>query len=160
MSLSARPAESAGEEISPARDVCPAPGARLSARGLTRRFGLLVAVEDLDISLPAGRLLIKQIVEIQIQELYQRLSERKIEIHLSDEGRALLASDGFDPDYGARPVKRTIQQAVMEPLATKLLAGEFQEGDLIIVDVVNDELCFRKGASEAPAKRQAVAAGS
>ncbi len=109
---------------------------------------------------PLGMEEIKQIVEIQIQELYQRLSERKIGIHLSDEGRALLASDGFDPDYGARPVKRTIQQAVMEPLATKLLAGEFQEGDLIIVDVVNDELCFRKGASEAPAKRQAVAAGS
>ena len=57
MSLSARPAESAGEEISPARDVCPAPGARLSARGLTRRFGPLVAVEDVDISLPAGHLL-------------------------------------------------------------------------------------------------------
>ncbi len=78
---------------------------------------------------------IKDIVEIQLRNLRRRLMERKITLHLSEQAKEVLAQEGFDPVYGARPLKRTIQRLVQDSLALKILNGEFKEGDIIEVDV-------------------------
>jgi ATP-dependent Clp protease ATP-binding subunit ClpB len=85
---------------------------------------------------------IKKIVEIQIGLLGKRLEASKITLKLTDEAKAFLASSGFDPMYGARPLKRTIQHLVQDPLAMKILDGSIKEGDHLKVDVRNGELVF------------------
>ncbi len=87
---------------------------------------------------------IKQIVEIQLGHLKRRLKERKIEVDISDKAKGLLAREGFDPTYGARPLKRTIQRLIQDPLALKVLQGEFQEGDKIRVDVDGGGIVFSR----------------
>jgi len=85
---------------------------------------------------------VKQIVDIQVERLKQRLAAKKVDIVLSSEAREMLAEIGFDPVYGARPIKRAIQRRVLDPLAMKVLEGEFSEGDTIEVDVEDGELAF------------------
>lgn len=85
---------------------------------------------------------IKEIVDIQINKLKQRLSNKKIDIILSSDAKEFIADVGYDPIYGARPIKRAIQQYILDPLAMKSLQGEFSEGDTIKVDSVNNELTF------------------
>ena len=85
---------------------------------------------------------IKQIVDIQLERLKERLSAKKVDISLSPEAREMLAETGFDPVYGARPIKRAIQQRVLDPLAMKVLEGEFSAGDKIQVNVQGGELTF------------------
>ena len=85
---------------------------------------------------------IKKIVEIQIGLLARRLEASKITLKLTDEAKAFLASSGFDPVYGARPLKRTIQHLVQDPLAMKILDGSVKEGDHLRVDVRNGDLVF------------------
>ncbi len=87
---------------------------------------------------------LKQIVEIQIKRLQKRLEERKITLTLTEPAKELLARRGFDPVYGARPLKRTIQRLIQDPLARKLLEGEVQEGEAVTVDVAGGELIFVK----------------
>ncbi len=89
---------------------------------------------------------IKQIVEIQLGQLKRRLTERKIEITLSEEARHHLAEVGFDPVYGARPLKRALQRLVLDPLATRILEGQFREGDHILVDAKDGQVEFSKAA--------------
>ena len=86
----------------------------------------------------------KTIVDIQIQGLLKRLEERKIHVELSDTAKAFLVSEGYDPMYGARPLKRTIQRRVLDPLAMRVLEGEFREDDWVTVDVGDNELLFEK----------------
>jgi ATP-dependent Clp protease ATP-binding subunit ClpB len=86
----------------------------------------------------------KVIVDIQIRGLLRRLEERKIHVELTDAARAFLVSEGYDPMYGARPLKRTIQRRVLDPLAMRVLQGEFHEGDHVVVDVGGDGLVFAK----------------
>ncbi len=83
---------------------------------------------------------LRQIVEIQLQSLRDRLAERRIELIASDEALDLLAEAGFDPVYGARPLKRTIQRELADPLALRILSGEFGEGSIVEVDVEGEEL--------------------
>jgi len=85
---------------------------------------------------------IKEIVDIQISRLKQRLSTKKIDILLSSEAKEFIANVGYDPVYGARPIKRAIQQYILDQLAMKALQGQFSEGDTINVDVVNNGLTF------------------
>ncbi len=85
------------------------------------------------------------IVDIQISHLKQLLFDKEITIEITDEAAELLAQRGFNPIYGARPLKRTIRQMVENPLSKKLLAQEFSNGDEVIIDVDNDEIIFRKG---------------
>ncbi len=87
---------------------------------------------------------LRQIVDIQVHGLERRLSERKITVELSDKAREFLAERGFDPAYGARPLKRLIQKEISDVLARKLLAGDFAEGDRIEIDASSDGLEFRK----------------
>jgi ATP-dependent Clp protease ATP-binding subunit ClpB len=92
----------------------------------------------------------KAIVDIQVRSLLKRLEERKIHVELSDTARNFIVTEGYDPMYGARPLKRTIQRRVLDPLAMRVLEGEFREGDRIVVDVGDNGLVFEK--------RQAVTA--
>jgi len=87
-----------------------------------------------------------EIVDIQLEALARRLRERKIELEVTDPARQLLAERGWDPVYGARPLKRTIQRLVGDRLAMLILEGRFRDGDRVVVDVQNGELTFRKGA--------------
>jgi len=88
---------------------------------------------------------IKSIVDIQINYLNKTLSNRKIKVELTDKAKEFLAEKGFDPDYGARPLKRAIQTYIQNPLSLKLLEGEFAEGDLIKINLdTSNSLKFEK----------------
>jgi ATP-dependent Clp protease ATP-binding subunit ClpB len=82
------------------------------------------------------------IVDIQLERLAKLLSERKILVELSDDAKMLLAEKGYDPAYGARPLKRVIQKLVQDPLAEEILAGRVNDGDTVKVDVKNGLLVF------------------
>jgi ATP-dependent Clp protease ATP-binding subunit ClpB len=103
-------------------------------------------IDDIVIFHSLDRDQIKAIIDIQVGILQKRLAERQLEIELSDATRELIAQEGFDPVYGARPLKRVIQHRIQDALALKLLEGEFGEKDKIIVDATpNGEVLFRKG---------------
>ncbi|MFZ3385157.1 MAG: ATP-dependent chaperone ClpB, partial [Candidatus Methanoperedens sp.] len=87
---------------------------------------------------------IMKIVDIQFNILKKRLTEKKIEITLTESARDLIARTGYDPSYGARPLKRTIQHRILDPLAMKILDKEFGQGDTIEVDADGEEIVFRK----------------
>jgi ATP-dependent Clp protease ATP-binding subunit ClpB len=89
-----------------------------------------------------GRAQLRQIVDIQIGALRARLAERDMSIHFTDQALDWLAAVGFDPVYGARPLKRAIQQHVENVLARDLLGGKLADGDVIEVDVSGDGLAF------------------
>jgi ATP-dependent Clp protease ATP-binding subunit ClpB len=87
-----------------------------------------------------------EIVELQLRRLRARLAERGIELELTPAAKELVAEAGWDPTYGARPLKRALQRLVENPLAMKLLEGEFAEGDTVLADVEDDELTFAQAA--------------
>jgi ATP-dependent Clp protease ATP-binding subunit ClpB len=93
---------------------------------------------------PLGRRDIRQIIDIQLAHLLRRLADRKIRLDLSDAARDLISEEGYDPVYGARPLKRTIQRRILDPLALGVLRGEFKEGDLVRLDVENGALRLRR----------------
>jgi ATP-dependent Clp protease ATP-binding subunit ClpB len=91
-----------------------------------------------------GRAHMKQIIDIQIAGLTKRLEERKIHVTLTDAAKDQLVREGYDPAYGARPLKRSIQRRVLDPLALRVLEGDFLEGDTVVVDGGPDALTFTK----------------
>jgi ATP-dependent Clp protease ATP-binding subunit ClpB len=94
---------------------------------------------------------IADIVELQLERLRERLAERKLALELTDAAKELLAEEGWDPAYGARPLKRAIQRLVENPLARELLEGRFGEGDTVRVDAADGELEFERAEAAAPA---------
>ena len=103
-------------------------------------------IDDLVVFHPLSREHIRKIVDIQLGYLHERLAEREIRISLSAAARDRLAATGFDPVYGARPLKRAIQQQVENPLASAILSGRFRPGDTIDVGVGDDGLAFENAA--------------
>ncbi len=103
-------------------------------------------VDDIVVFHPLSREHIRSIVDIQLGYLHARLADRDMQIHLSDAAKNKLAAAGFDPVYGARPLRRAIQQQVENPLAQEILQGKFQPGDIIEVGVKKDELEFQNAA--------------
>ncbi|MCP3672358.1 MAG: ATP-dependent chaperone ClpB [Gammaproteobacteria bacterium] len=102
-------------------------------------------LDDIVVFHPLGREQIRAIADIQIQYLKQRLAERDMGIELTDAAMDLLGAAGFDPVYGARPLKRAIRQQLENPLAQEVLAGRFGIDDTIYVDAGKDGLVFSKG---------------
>jgi ATP-dependent Clp protease ATP-binding subunit ClpB len=92
---------------------------------------------------------IGEIVDIQVAKLVSRVAERGIEVELTDDARTLIGNLGYDPTYGARPLKRVIQKQLVDKLALALLEGRFQPGDVVAVNARDGELVFEK-AGEAP----------
>jgi ATP-dependent Clp protease ATP-binding subunit ClpB len=92
-----------------------------------------------------------RIVDLQVARLADRLADRGVELELTDAARDLLAREGYDPAYGARPLKRLVQRRIENPLAQRLLAGEIRDGERVVVDAAGDELTFATAEREAPA---------
>ncbi len=94
---------------------------------------------------------LRQIVDIQLRGLAKRLAERKMTVEFTQAAKDLLIEEGYDPVYGARPLKRTIQRRVLDPLALKVLEGEFKEGDHILVDARDGQIVFERAIVAAAA---------
>jgi len=101
-------------------------------------------VDDIIIFHPLGREHIERIIDIQLKGLMRRLQERKIAVELTPAAKAQLIEEGYDPVYGARPLKRVIQRRILDPLAMRVLQGDFREGDVIHVDASDGELRFSR----------------
>jgi ATP-dependent Clp protease ATP-binding subunit ClpC len=101
-------------------------------------------IDDLIVFHPLSEEDIRQIADLMINELQQRLGEQKIEIDVAAEVRDLLAKKGFSPAYGARPLKRTIESLIENPLAMKLIQGDFHPGDLIRILLEKEDILFSK----------------
>ncbi len=95
-------------------------------------------IDEIIVFKPLSREQIGQIVEIQLKRLRRLLADRKISLELSPAAREKLVAEGYDPVFGARPLKRVIQQRIQNPLALHLLQGEFRDGDAILIDVAPD----------------------
>jgi len=100
-------------------------------------------IDDIVVFRPLNEAQIREIVGIQLQYLRRRLAERDMQLELSDEALDQLAEVGYDPVYGARPLKRAIQQRVENPLAQEILRGSFAPGDQVRIDVEDGKLAFR-----------------
>jgi ATP-dependent Clp protease ATP-binding subunit ClpB len=100
---------------------------------------------------PLSRDQIGEIVDLQVERLARRVEERGIQIELTEDARTLLGNLGYDPTYGARPLKRVIQKRLIDKLAMAILEGAFREGDTVIVDAANGELTFSKAGEREPA---------
>jgi len=102
-------------------------------------------IDEVIIFKPLSKETILKIVDLQIDLLRQRLADKKIELVIKNKARELLAERGFDPVYGARPLKRVIQKEIQNPLAMKILAGEFKEGETVLIEASQDgEIVFKK----------------
>ena len=101
-------------------------------------------LDDIVVFHPLDKAQIREIARIQLHGLERRLGERGIRIELSDDALTLLGDAGFDPVYGARPLKRAIQSQLENPLATRILSGEFGNGDVVRVDAGGGQLIFHK----------------
>jgi ATP-dependent Clp protease ATP-binding subunit ClpB len=102
-------------------------------------------IDEIVVFEPLGRDEIAQIVDIQLRSLRRRLDERGLTIELTDEARAYLATKGYEPAFGARPLKRLIQREIQDPLAIRLLSGEIRDGDVVTIDATANGLEFRTG---------------
>jgi ATP-dependent Clp protease ATP-binding subunit ClpB len=100
-------------------------------------------VDEIIMFHPLAKEHLKEIVDIQLERLQHRLAERHLQLQLTDAAKELLIEAGYDPVYGARPLRRTIQQKVLDPLALSVLAGQFHEGDVVVADVEGDNIVFR-----------------
>jgi ATP-dependent Clp protease ATP-binding subunit ClpB len=101
-------------------------------------------VDEVIVFKPLSEDQLAAIVDIQLRRLEQRLAERHLQLVVTDAARKLIAHRGWDPVYGARPLKRAIQRMVQDPLAMMLLEGKFSDGDTVEVDARNGELIFNK----------------
>lgn len=105
---------------------------------------LLNRLDDIIVFHSIGASEIQKIARIQFEKLSSRLSERRINLNLTEKAEFHLGVIGFDPIYGARPLKRTIQNKILNPLAQALLKGEFKDGDGVLVDLKEDQFMFLK----------------
>jgi ATP-dependent Clp protease ATP-binding subunit ClpB len=103
-------------------------------------------VDDVVVFRPLGKVQLRHIVELQLERVRRWLEDKKIFIEFTTEAEDLIAEEGYDPSFGARPLKRAIQRLVQNPLAMKVLEGEFEEGSIITVERDGDHLAFRKRA--------------
>jgi ATP-dependent Clp protease ATP-binding subunit ClpB len=124
-----------------------------SAEQMRERFRpeFLNRIDEIVVFEPLTRDQLGEIVDLQLARLRSRLAERGIAIELTDAAKEHLAEAGWDPTYGARPLKRAIQRLVENPLAMRLLEGEFSDGDTMLLDVSDDRLVFERATAAEPA---------
>jgi ATP-dependent Clp protease ATP-binding subunit ClpB len=111
-------------------------------------------IDEIVVFEPLGPEQTREIVDIQVRRLAERLADRSLGLELTDAARDLIATRGYDPTFGARPLKRLIQREVQDPLAMRLLAGEIGEGDTVLVDADGGSLTFRAVGAPEPATPQ------
>jgi len=122
----------------------------------TFRPELLNRVDEIIVFDPLTEEDLKQIVELLLTDVRERLGDRKVDLELTEAAKAALVKEGYDPVYGARPLRRTIERRVANPLSRRILGGEFKEGETALVDYVDGEYVF--GKKEAPRRREKAAA--
>jgi ATP-dependent Clp protease ATP-binding subunit ClpC len=99
---------------------------------------------------------IKDIVDLELAKVQERLAEHQISLRVTDAAKSILADEGYNPDYGARPLRRVIQYRVEDALSDALLAGRFKEGDTVVVDAEDNKIVLRSD-EEAPEEPEVVA---
>src|ERR1700692_204890 len=118
----------------------------------------LNSVDDIIVFTPLGREQLVKIIELRLEDVRRLLPERKISIELTDAAKDLLFTEGYDPNFGARPLKRAIQKLIQDPLALKILDGEVLHGDHVVVDAdkrtgkLKFEVSRRVGETVQPAR--------
>jgi ATP-dependent Clp protease ATP-binding subunit ClpB len=124
-----------------------------SAEDMRERFRpeFLNRIDEIVVFEPLTREQLGEIVELQLARLRERLAERGLALELTDAAKEVVREAGWDPTYGARPLKRALQRLVENPLALQLLEGDFGEGDTVRVDAQNGDLVFEKTAVAEPA---------
>jgi len=100
----------------------------------------------------------EEIVVLQMKEVQDRLNEHDITVQLSDAARSWLANEGYDPAFGARPLRRAIQKYVESPLSVELLGGKFKDGAVVLVDVKDNKIVFHAEAAPVRKSRKKVEA--
>jgi ATP-dependent Clp protease ATP-binding subunit ClpC len=128
----------------------------------TFRPEFLNRIDEVVIFKPLDREDMLNIVDLQMEEIASRLGEHGLTVELTESARQWLAAEGYDPQYGARPLRRALQHYVESPLSVKLLKGEFQKGDVILVDSDGAQIIFNKqdGAYFVPEDADDTAAGT
>jgi ATP-dependent Clp protease ATP-binding subunit ClpC len=122
----------------------------------TFRPELLNRIDEIIVFDPLTEEDLKQIVDLLLNDVRARLAERNVGLNLTEPAKTQLVQEGYDPVYGARPLRRTIERRIANPLSRRILEGDFKEGDTAVVDYVDGEFVFGK---EKPArKREKVAA--
>ncbi len=116
----------------------------LEALQASFRPEFLNRIDDVIVFNPLGREEIRRIIDLQLKRLRARLAERKLTFELTERARDLLMREGFEPAYGARPMKRALQRLIQDPLAHKILNGEVLPGDHLIVDAKAGEMLFER----------------
>ena len=124
-----------------------------SAEELRERFRpeFLNRIDEIVEFKPLSREQLGDIVELQLARLRERLADRGLALELTDAAKEVVTEAGWDPTYGARPLKRALQRLIENPLALRLLEGDFAEGDTVFVDARNGELMFAKAGVAEPA---------
>jgi ATP-dependent Clp protease ATP-binding subunit ClpB len=110
-------------------------------------------IDDIVMFSPLGKVQIERIIDLQLEDVKKRLAERKITIELTPAAKALLFREGYDPAYGARPMKRAIQRLIQDPLALRILDGEVRPGETIVADAKGAEMTFTPKTEKAGAAR-------
>lgn len=110
----------------------------------TFRPEFLNRIDEVIIFSPLTEKDVERMVDLQMRELAKRLKENDVHVHLTEPARNWLARSGYDPQFGARPLRRTLQRYVENPLSVRLLRGDFQSGDLIVIDELNGQLIFER----------------
>jgi ATP-dependent Clp protease ATP-binding subunit ClpC len=90
----------------------------------------------------------EEIVEIQLRDLSERLKEQRLTVELTTNAKELLVQEGFDPQFGARPIKRALRRLLEDPLAEELLRGRFKESSIVLIDRDGDRLVFAEKVTE------------
>ncbi len=125
----------------------------------TFRPELLNRIDEIIVFDPLTEDDLKQIIELLLTDVRERLSERKVHLELTDAAKEALVKEGYDPVYGARPLRRTIERRVANPLSRKILSGDYGEGETALVDYAGGEYVFGK-AGEKPARKREKAAAT
>jgi ATP-dependent Clp protease ATP-binding subunit ClpB len=100
-------------------------------------------VDDIIVFHPLGKEQLVKIIDLRLEDLRRLLADRKISIELTDAAKDLVFREGFDPNFGARPLKRAIQKLIQDPLAMKILDGEILHGDHVVVDAEKGKMTFQ-----------------
>ena len=135
------------QELSASQDYDKIKSTVMEVVGQHFRPEFINRIDDAIVFKPLTRPQIQEIAKIQLNRLRKRLVEREIDIEVTDSALAYLGDAGFDPIYGARPLKRAIQQHVEDVLAKDLLLGKYLAGDVIKIDLKEGQLCFSKGGN-------------
>jgi ATP-dependent Clp protease ATP-binding subunit ClpB len=117
-------------------------------------------VDDIILFSRLDRSQIREIVEIQLRSVRERLAARKLNLHVTESAMDAIATEGYDPTYGARPLKRVIQRRMQDPIAMAILEGRFTEGDTIEVDASDGQIVITRGEPAATPATADMTAGA